>query len=177
MPVEFLSDEQARRYGSFHGDPSPEQLSRFFGFGPAEQADIDRHRGDRARLGYAVQLGCVRFLGCFPDLDATPAAVVAHVASAHGVDATAFAGYAESRTRFAHAVEIRARYGYAPFGEGLAHWRFLRWLYERAWTTAERPTVLLDLATARLVEHQDPAAGHHHADPPYRGGPGPGSSA
>ena len=51
MPVQFLSDEQARRYGSFHGDPSPEQLSRFFTFGPAERADIDRHRGDRARLG------------------------------------------------------------------------------------------------------------------------------
>ena len=68
MPVQFLSDEQARRYGSFHGDPSAEQLSRFFFFGPEEQEDINRHRDDRARLGYAVQLGCVRFLGCFPDL-------------------------------------------------------------------------------------------------------------
>lgn len=73
MPVQFLSDEQARRYGSFHGDPSAEQLSRFFSFGPEEQEDINRHRDDRARLGYAVQLGCVRFLGCFPDLAATPA--------------------------------------------------------------------------------------------------------
>ncbi len=63
MPVQFLSNEQARRYGSFHGDPSAEQLSRFFSFGPEEQGDINRHRDDRARLGYAVQLGCVRFLG------------------------------------------------------------------------------------------------------------------
>ena len=46
MPVQFLSDEQARRYGSFHGEPSSEQLSRFFSFGPAEQEDINRHRDD-----------------------------------------------------------------------------------------------------------------------------------
>jgi len=154
MPVQFLSDEQARRYASFHGDPSPEQLSRFFEFGPAERADIDRHRTDTARLGYAVQLGCVRFLGCFPDLVATPAAVVIHVAAAIGVEPVAFAGYAESRNRFAHSVEIRTHYGYTPFGEGLGHWRFLRWLYERVWTGAERPTVLVDLATAWLVEHK-----------------------
>ena len=70
------------------------------------------------------------------------------------MEATAFAGYPESRTHFSHAVEIRGRYGYTPFGEGLAHWRFLRWLYDRVWTAAERPTVLVDLATARLVEHK-----------------------
>jgi TnpA family transposase len=154
VPVQFLSDEQARRYGSFHGDPSAEQLSRFFSFGPEEQEDINRHRDDRARLGYAVQLGCVRFLGCFPDLAATPASVVSHVADGVGVKPAAFATYPTSRTRFAHAVDIRARYGFTPFGEGLPHGLFLQWLDDRVWTAAERPTVLVDLATVWLVEHK-----------------------
>ena len=76
MPVQFLSDEQARRYGQFHAGPSPEQLRRFFEFGPDERADVDRHRSDSARLGYALQLGSVRFLGRFPELAAVPASVV-----------------------------------------------------------------------------------------------------
>jgi len=139
---------------SFHGDPSAEQLSRFFSFGPADQEDIDRHSDDRARLGYAVQLGCVRFLGCFPDLAATPASVVSHVADGVGVKPAAFATNPTSRTRFAHAVDIRTRYGYTSFGEGLPHGLFLQWLDDRVWTAAERPTVLVDLATAWLVEHK-----------------------
>lgn len=65
MPVEFLSDEQARRYGSFGSDPSPEQLTRFFTIGPDVSADVARRRSDAMRLGYATQLATVRFLGTF----------------------------------------------------------------------------------------------------------------
>ena len=151
MPIQFLSDEQARRYGQFHAAPSPEQLRRFFDFGPDERTDIERHRSDRARLGYAVQLGSVRFLGRFPDLAAVPGPVVDHVAAG---PTAALAGYDRSRASLAHAAEIRTRYGYTPFGDGLPHWRFLRWLYERVWTGAERPTVLVDLSTAWLVENR-----------------------
>ena len=34
MPVEFLSDEQAARYGQYHADPTPEQLTQFFYLSP-----------------------------------------------------------------------------------------------------------------------------------------------
>ncbi len=66
MPVQFLSDEQARRYGSFHGDPSAEQLSRFFSFGPAEQEDIDRHRDDRSAPGLRRAAGLRPLPGLLP---------------------------------------------------------------------------------------------------------------
>lgn len=138
----------------FHADPSSEQLRRFFEFGPDERADIDGHRSDSGRLGYAVQLGSVRFLGRLPHLGVVPAIVVEHVAADLGVSPAAFSSYAHSRASLAHAADIRDRYGYTPFGEGLPHWRFLRWLYERVWTGAERPTALVDLATAWLVEHR-----------------------
>jgi hypothetical protein len=111
MPVEFLSDDQARRYGRYQGDPNPDQLERFFTFGNTELTDISRQRSDANRLGYAVQLGTVRFLGCFVDLHEVPGSVVHHVAADLGIDGEVFRAYSRSSSRFPHAVTIRRRYG------------------------------------------------------------------
>jgi hypothetical protein len=54
-------------------------------------------------------------------------------------------------TRMEHSQDIKTRLGYRDFDQQPEQWRLIRWLYERAWFTAERPTVLFDLATARLV--------------------------
>jgi hypothetical protein len=53
-----------------------------------------------------------------------------------------------------HSQDIKIRLAYRDFDQQPEQWRLIRWLYERAWFTAERATVLFDLATARLVSQK-----------------------
>jgi hypothetical protein len=62
---EAFPEAEVRRWGRYRGDPTPEQLSRFFTLAPADLERVDRARSSVTRLGYAVQLGTVRFLGAF----------------------------------------------------------------------------------------------------------------
>ena len=61
---------------------------------------------------------------------------------------------ARPTTAWEHAAEIRRIYGYRDFTDPAESFRLLRWLYTRAWLSSEQPSVLFDLATARLVERQ-----------------------
>jgi hypothetical protein len=156
MPVEFLTLDQRRRYGRYTEDPSPLQLERYFHFDDRDQQLIARRQREHTRLGFALQLGTVRFLGTFlPDPTEVPAMVVAYVAQQLGItDVSYLAQYRTRDTHWDHVVEIQWTYGYRDFRDPREVFRLVRWLYSRAWLSAERPSILFDLATARLVERQ-----------------------
>jgi TnpA family transposase len=156
MPVSFLTPEQERRYGQFPENVSAEQLARFFHLDEADRAFIRTHRGAHMRLGCAIQLGTVRFLGTFLEEPCdVPPCVVSFLAGQLGtpIDGT-LDEYRVSQWRWRHPVEIRERYGYRDFSDFAAQWRLLRWLYALCWTGTDRPTALFDQATAWLVTHK-----------------------
>lgn len=154
MPVDFLTLEQERRYGRMIEEPTPEQLARYFWLDDRDHHLILQHRGFHNQLGFAIHLGTVRFLGTFlADPTDVPLSVVRYVSSQLQIANTnAFEQYRTSKRRWDHQAEIREMYGYQDFSTQPHHFELVRWLYYRAWLTAERPSVLFDLATARCVE-------------------------
>ena len=114
-------------------------------------------RGDHNRLGFAVQLGTVRFLGTFlVNPIEVPPNVIDYLAQQLKIaDTSSLPAYLErEETRWGHADLIQRHYGYQDFSAQPAHWRFLRWLYARAWVGTEGPSVLFDIATTQLLEQK-----------------------
>lgn len=156
MPISFLTAEQERRHGRYVGEPSADQLARCFHLDDADRALIATRRWDHMRLGFAVQLGTVRFLGTFLD-DPTdvPAGVVADLARQLGITGSGdLTRYRQGRIRWQHAAEIRVHYGYRALSDPTAGFRLVRWLYALCWTGSDRPGALFDRATAWLIAHK-----------------------
>jgi len=157
VPVDFLTAEQERHYGRFAGLLSPADVARYFHLDDRDRALIAVRRGDAQRLGFGVQIATVRYLGVFlSDATAVPATAVAAVAAQLGIaDPACLSSYAERpNTPRDHAGEIQRAYGYRDAWEPSAAVQLTRWLYARAWVSAERLGALFDLAVTWLVERK-----------------------
>ena len=151
MPVEILSDEQAAAYGAYTGAPTAAELEGFFFLDDADLLLVQQRRGDHNRLGFALQLKTVGFLGTFlQDPLQVPWPVVEYLGGQLRIaDISVVKGYAERpATQWEHAAAIRSVLGYVEFSAGEP--RLREFLSARAWTRPERPSDLFDQAVTWL---------------------------
>lgn len=157
MPVDFLTAEQKARYGNFFGEPNELQLARYFHLDETDLSIISIRRGDQNRLGFALQLTSVRFLGTFiSDFTRVPINVQLFVAQQLSInEVSVLADYAQrDTTKREHTAFIRKHYGYHEFNEPFWGFRLSRLLYTCAWISNERPSLMFDFATAWLITHK-----------------------
>lgn len=136
MPVAFLSAEQRNNYGRYSRVPSAQDIARYFHLDDADRTLIAKKRGDHSRLGFAVQLSTVRYLGTFLEnpMD-VPSAVLCALAKQLQIESINDASaYGTGEQRWLHATEIREVYGYVEFVDPRAGFRLTRWLYALCWT-------------------------------------------
>jgi Domain of unknown function (DUF4158) len=141
MGVDLRAGDLASAYGRFAGEPSRVELERFFFLDDAARGLVEERRRESHRLGFAVQLTTVRFLGTFlAEPTDVPSNAVAYLAAQLGIrDVACLADYAaRPTTAWEHAAEIRRIYGYRDFTDPAESFRLVRWLYTRAWLSSEQ---------------------------------------
>ncbi|MGO4612679.1 Tn3 family transposase [Nocardia sp. 2YAB30] len=147
----FLTARQVALYGRFGGPPSEEELERFFVLDDADRKLIAKRRDDSSRLGFALQLTTVRFLGTFlADPIDVPLVVVEYLAEQLGIaDVSCVKTYVRrDQTRLEHRWEIARVDGWGDY----ADFRELLRLHvdRRAWTTGDGRNTIFDGALAWL---------------------------
>ncbi len=154
MPGRFLSELERERLSQFPPEVSAEDLITYFTLSARDLAFLEDRRGDPNRLGLALQVGTLRYLGfCPDDLTTAPETVVTNLADQLKVKPTALADYGRrSQTRTEHLQEVMAYLGFRLAEPGDLD-SLRSWLVERA-LEHDRPTLLFQMATEKLYTAQ-----------------------
>jgi TnpA family transposase len=143
VPVEFLGDDEVADYGTYSNPLTRKQLETLFFLDDEDKTLVAKHRGDHMRMGFALQLVTVRYLGTFLNdpLD-VPTDVLDYIGQQLEVsDPSCVKRYMERPpTRFGHAEEIRSVLGLTDFRDAEAE--LTAWIAARAWTTGDGPKAI-----------------------------------
>ena len=154
MPRAVLKEEQRNFYRQYAGELSIEQLDQYFYFSEIDLEQINEARTDSNKLGFALQLGTVRFLGgFFESVKNIPSTVVHYVASQLKVNPDIVNDYTSATTIKNHKQKIQSTFNYRKL-TGETRKEMLAWFFERAMVTSERESVLIDqFLHLLLTEH------------------------
>ena len=157
MPVDFLSPHQHENYGKYPHDLTPEFISNYFFLDDKDREWIRSKRGQFSRLGYALQLTTVRYIGTFySDLTEIPHKIIERIATQVNVDniQNCLDRYQKSEQRWRHTAEIRVRYGFKEFNARGIRFKLGRWLYALFWTGTDRPGLLFEQTVLWLINNK-----------------------
>jgi hypothetical protein len=120
-----------------------------------DRAQVAQRRGQHMKLGFALQLVTVRWLGTFLEdpLD-VPGAVLEFVAEQLEVeDPSQIKRYTERReTPFDHQRDIRRAYGWKDFAD--VEDEFAAWAAARSWTSGDGPKAIFTDGVGWLREQK-----------------------
>jgi len=118
VATRLFSESELARWRGFP-EIACDELIRFFTLSNADLTFVRSHRGDANRLGLAVQLCVLPWLGFVPDdLVAAPAAGVARLAARLDVPTGGLASYGRrGQTRSDHLRAVAGYLGWRPVGE------------------------------------------------------------
>ena len=154
MPPRFLSAQDRQQFNNFPAVIEDSDLITYFWLTPADQDQLLAVRQDSNRLGFALLLCALRYLGFFPhDLHSAPGNVVEYLAQQLGSDPAVLTDYGNrAPTRRDHQQRIMTYLGFRRIQradrDGL-----LDWLSHRALEN-DRPSVLLQQASERLYQQR-----------------------
>ncbi|AWP25298.1 MULTISPECIES: Tn3 family transposase [Paenibacillaceae] len=114
---ELLTPEERLHYLQIPPDLGEWELGTYFTFTQHDLEIIQQRRRDYNRLGFAVQLCVLRYLGwTLSDTKEVPVQILRHIAKQINADVESFASYGDREaTKYEHLDEIRKEYGYQTF--------------------------------------------------------------
>jgi hypothetical protein len=149
MPSRFLTNAEKERLESFPAEIGEVDKTAFFTLTDTDSALIRRRTDEQNRLGFAILLCSLRFLGFVPEnLAALPIEIIQYLAEQLRIDEEVFPNYQRVRTKQTQVQEILI---YTDFrrAEKADLETLEKWLLQRA-LEHDKPSFLLRLAIEKL---------------------------